>query len=454
MGTRTFKPPYKKRIASRKEYDHFKTHALGAAPVPALPPELLAVSRLIIQTAQNCTAYTSVDIREPMTGKQYDADRQWDAELKFSGVTDAPQGFPIDVPLAVGIKVGFFPIGQDAPADQATAYFFVRKTGGMDWFDSCRVAMYQLYQKYGKVIPLMIGVNWFGEWDNTPNGIIPDSGTHLLGGHDTKIAGFENFHLDHTDYIVIQGTWGPQFGDNGLFRVSREVFNKWFEGYGAAYWTDDPDLTEKKLGWLDALLVNLRTLYETLLNYRPFRIGFPPPSITALDHPSPNFTKGRNGRVPTAIVLHVMAGSIAAADSWFADPYSNVSAHYGIAKDGTVHHYVHESDMAWHAGQPNQSSWDLLVPGVNPNLYTIGIEHEGGPADIWPDAQKQASAELVAAVAARWNISIDREHIIGHYQIDGVNRPNCPAYDKSIIDQIISLAKTKVASNPSLTTLQ
>jgi len=66
----------------------------------------------------------------------------------------------------------------------------------------------------------------------------------------------------------------------------------------------------------------------------------------------------------------------------------------------------------------------LLKPGVNPNFYTIGIEHEGKPDDVWPDAQIAASAALVGEVAARWKIPLDNMHVIPHHQIRSTK--TCP----------------------------
>ena len=158
---------------------------------------------------------------------------------------------------------------------------------------------------------------------------------------------------------------------------------------------------------------------------------------------SPNFWDNRNGFKPEAIVIHIMDGTLVGTDSWFADSQSQVSAHYGIGQSGEIHQYVKEEQAAWHAGKINSPSWNLLKPGINPNYYTIGIEHEGKPETIWPDDMKKASAVLIRSICQRWNISIDREHIIGHYQIDSVRRPNCPAYNKAIIDELISLANVE-----------
>src|SRR5271163_203896 len=91
-----------------------------------------------------------------------------------------------------------------------------------------------------------------------------------------------------------------------------------------------------------------------------------------------NYQTGRPGQFqPEAVVIHIMEGTLKGTDSWFNDPRAKVSAHYGIGTGGLVHQYVKEADTAFHAGIVDRPTWPLLKPRVNPNYYTIGIEHEG-----------------------------------------------------------------------------
>lgn len=165
--------------------------------------------------------------------------------------------------------------------------------------------------------------------------------------------------------------------------------------------------------------------------------------------PSPNFVKGRLGYKPELVVIHIMAGTLAGTDEWFLNPVSKVSSHYGVGRAGEVHQYVQEADVAWHAGRVDHPSFSLYKPGINPNLYTVGIEHEGDQNSVWTDAQKKASAALIKDVCTRWNIPIDRNHIIGHYQVYSL-KPSCPATNKVIIDQLIALAKGAAAPVPTM----
>jgi hypothetical protein len=114
------------------------------------------------------------------------------------------------------------------------------------------------------------------------------------------------------------------------------------------------------------------------------------------------------------IVIHETQGSYAGTVNWFADPRADASAHFVIrSSDGAITQMVHEKDIAWHAG-----NWDV-------NTRSIGIEHEGYVGDCsWNTyAMYSSSAELVAHLAARYGIPVDRAHIIGHSEVPDPNQP-------------------------------
>jgi N-acetyl-anhydromuramyl-L-alanine amidase AmpD len=147
--------------------------------------------------------------------------------------------------------------------------------------------------------------------------------------------------------------------------------------------------------------------------------------------PSPNYgiprgLRGRKGHKVIAIVNHIMAGTMAGTDSWFASPASGVSAHFGVGKAGEIHQYVEIADIAWHAGNVKNPSWPLLIEGVNPNFYTVGIEHEGQSGDVMPEAQFEATLQLHRWLIGELGIEAEPDAIIGHYRIDSVNKANCP----------------------------
>lgn len=159
------------------------------------------------------------------------------------------------------------------------------------------------------------------------------------------------------------------------------------------------------------------------------------------DIPSPNFTKGRKNYRPEGIVIHIMEGSLHGTDDLFSNPKSNVSAHYGIAKEGLIHRYVNEEDTAWHVGRINAPTWPMLKPSgnqyINPNYYTIGIEHEGFDNSEWTAEMYLSSSTMIREICKRWNIPIDRQHIIRHSEIYSLK--TCPG-SKANLSKLIAMA--------------
>jgi N-acetylmuramoyl-L-alanine amidase len=148
-------------------------------------------------------------------------------------------------------------------------------------------------------------------------------------------------------------------------------------------------------------------------------------------------SSSREGYIPFVIVDHVSVGTISSMDNWFTDPNNQVSsAHFGVAKDGSVHQYVSIDRMAWANGIPAEQFSRATAPvvldmGVNPNLYTVSIEHEGYDGTL-TEAQFQASVSLHRYIRQyirdKWgkDFPLDTYHVVGHYQINPVNKPNCP----------------------------
>ncbi|WP_086866029.1 N-acetylmuramoyl-L-alanine amidase [Streptomyces viridochromogenes] len=111
------------------------------------------------------------------------------------------------------------------------------------------------------------------------------------------------------------------------------------------------------------------------------------------------------------VVVHVTQGSFASAVKVFQDPEHKAAAHYIVRKDGHVTQMIRELDVAYHAG-------NRLY-----NERSVGIEHEGfveRPEDL-TDAMYEASARLTARICARYDIPVDREHIIGHVEVPGTD---------------------------------
>ena len=166
--------------------------------------------------------------------------------------------------------------------------------------------------------------------------------------------------------------------------------------------------------------------------------------MTILQKSVKNFTIGRRGKIPVGICLHIMEGTMAGSRSWFNNPQSRASYHYGVSRGGEIWQFVKEENVAWSQGGINRPTAKIVLdrPRINPNRYLISIGHEGFSTDTWTEAMKQASAWLIQDICFRHNIPINRTNVIGHYEIT-IGRPNCPAVNKVILDEVVQRAKTK-----------
>ncbi len=130
--------------------------------------------------------------------------------------------------------------------------------------------------------------------------------------------------------------------------------------------------------------------------------------------PSPNHGPRPEGARAELLVLHYtgMATAAAALDR-LCDPESQVSAHYTVDEDGTVHAHVPEHRRAWHAGVSRWRGRDDV------NSRSVGIEvvnpgHAFGYRPF-PAAQMAAVAALCRSVMGRHGIA--PADVVGHSDI-------------------------------------
>ncbi len=113
------------------------------------------------------------------------------------------------------------------------------------------------------------------------------------------------------------------------------------------------------------------------------------------------------------IVIHDTEASYADTLSIFETSSSYVSAHYVVrSHDGFVTQMVPLRDIAYQAGNYYY------------NEHSIGIEIEGyaleGNTYYTPEVYKSVAA-LVAYLAKRYDIPLNRRHVVGHDQVPGPN---------------------------------
>ena len=123
-----------------------------------------------------------------------------------------------------------------------------------------------------------------------------------------------------------------------------------------------------------------------------------------------------------------MVGSYEGSIAWFQNPTSQVSSHYLISQEGEVTQMVRDSEAAWHAGYKSGTP-PPIYRDTNPNYVSIGIENEDNTKEdvnFWTQEQLNTLVDLCRILIKQYSIPIDREHIVGHCEIDPIGKPNCP----------------------------
>jgi N-acetyl-anhydromuramyl-L-alanine amidase AmpD len=128
---------------------------------------------------------------------------------------------------------------------------------------------------------------------------------------------------------------------------------------------------------------------------------------------TPNKTESNRTRATIdAIVIHDTEGRFIGSIRVLQRASTGGSAHFVVSRRGQVVQLVPVTDVAWHAG----NAWW--------NLHSIGIEHEGWAGrHAYTEKEYRASAQLVAYLAHRWSVPIDRGHIIGHDEVPDPYHP-------------------------------
>lgn len=111
-----------------------------------------------------------------------------------------------------------------------------------------------------------------------------------------------------------------------------------------------------------------------------------------------------------SIVIHDTEATWDTTLQLVQDP-TYVSWHYSLrSSDGHIAQHVPLKDVGWHAG-----NWYV-------NSTSVGLEHEGflvSPDAWYTEAMYRTSSRLVRYLADRYDIPLDRQHIIGHDNVPG-----------------------------------
>ncbi len=121
---------------------------------------------------------------------------------------------------------------------------------------------------------------------------------------------------------------------------------------------------------------------------------------------SPNFDERR----PNFVIIHHTTNDNADQSlRTLTDPARSVSAHYLVARNGTIYQLVDERARAWHAGA---SKWGSET---DVNSSSLGIELDNNGHEPFPEAQISALLALLGDIQNRYRIP--STNFLGHADV-------------------------------------
>ncbi|KAF5037176.1 N-acetylmuramoyl-L-alanine amidase [anaerobic digester metagenome] len=158
--------------------------------------------------------------------------------------------------------------------------------------------------------------------------------------------------------------------------------------------------------------------------------------IKAKNYNEKIFTLRRNTTFKTpqkwdVIVNHITEGLMPGTLAWLENPKAEVSCHYLVTRKGEIYQLADLHHGTWHAVKHSPTAKIVKERSALANLYTVGIEHEGVHKDTQgrlTAAQYEATLWLHKYIIEQYEATfkepflIDRDHILGHYEVDTVNR--------------------------------
>lgn len=146
---------------------------------------------------------------------------------------------------------------------------------------------------------------------------------------------------------------------------------------------------------------------------QPATSARPAPNLSTQVLETPNTGGVRKQTI--GMVIHSTRGQGATPDAelqgtlgWFRNPSSQVSANAVIGQDGSV--YMTNPDaVAWHAGENNGNYFGVEL------VQSAKDAADGKP---FTDAQYASLAALTQQMSQRYGFPIDRQHIVGHEELE------------------------------------
>lgn len=218
----------------------------------------------------------------------------------------------------------------------------------------------------------------------------------------------------------------------------REPIREIFEHPSGKVWAPAGDFNNPS-GYLRAVIDFMNANESAPPQPQPARVTKPPMRTDIRATAKGGYA---NKRRIDAIVWHKSDGNEASDLNQLTKV---VSANAYITKRGVIFELVPPLESPWTNGQvgnPNLSNplihrW-IEVERVNPNTRTLTVECEGETGEPLTAEQALALCHLSAWWCQEFAIPADRTHIIGHFEIDSVNRGYCPGFDADYFNDLIA----------------
>ena len=158
--------------------------------------------------------------------------------------------------------------------------------------------------------------------------------------------------------------------------------------------------------------------------------------------PVPNYRKDGQAEI-RGLVVHIMDGTLAGTDSWFRNPVSQASSHWGTGRAGQLYQWVDTKDRAWAQGAGNP--------------YWLSSENEGRGGQALTEQQINRNAEVFAWVHKTYGVPLKRatsptDRGLGYHGMGGKawgNHPDCPGTKiVAQLDEIVKRAAAIVGKKP------
>lgn len=245
--------------------DFSYSQVFGSVPALDLPEEFYVYTPNPedIKDQKNldfCTGYASASISEDQEGIELNPQFPFMAAKRLLG-GDAWKSWGLSLRdiCKAAVKVGFiqqqhfpflgetraykrdfvanpanWPAELDELAKEHKKASFFDVDGPYDTFDNIRSALYLNRLEKASVLA---GALWRRNWTRSMKGIVKDAEGSVQEGHAFKIFGW--LPINGEPHLIVQNSWGQQYGDGGLFYFPREVVNKTFT-YGLYSFKDMP----------------------------------------------------------------------------------------------------------------------------------------------------------------------------------------------------------------------